>query len=1471
MANDTVNLTEMSDVSAILRLFEEHHVAPTFDPVPYLSRLAELLETETENYLKMDPDPFDDRNPSRNPNCSFGHMLKIIFKKEIFMQKLVGDYLRDTYWTRLGISTRDSRELNTAAARLVLDLMPGLEVSVVFQDTEGLINRLFSWAEKGPEPLQSYATGLLAAAMELQDLAANFRELNAHLAPLMLKRLWEIQKRCAEEKKNDELGKIKRFSKFSSDQPSTSSKTPKNTASSKSRASSSSKVPKDEDAELMPGPEPADGASDKGKLPKNNKAKKFQGRIKGSKERKSGNASLNGSAMNDSSNSSWAEMESYVIGTYQMHPLTDSTRQILILRYLTPMGEYQELLVHMFEQKALDLILNYIDFDETQDSRLSFEALKYLGALLCHKKFAIEFIHHQGLHRLLEIPRPSIAATGVAMCLYYIAYCEDAMERVCLLPDHVIQELVRYALWLLECSHESGRCHATMFFGTSFQFRIILEQFDAQDGLRRLYNMISTLSILSMEDASDLLDDDESHAARQTVRHVCAALKRYFEIHLAGKVEHLQRIRVREMGGSPHPSTPPYKAIKLNADQIIDLITTAQELLPFRASWSPVNEFVSLGGIPLLLQVIAISYLWNFTGRAETVRSALDVLAVCSVSFRVQMLFCDRIQIPDDANAVGINILLGAAEGDIVADPEVQRAALCVLIHCVCAPVHRVGGSVGRFNGSAKRRSVASRTSEEVLNQVWECVRSHNGIMVLMDLLSVKTPITDADSIRALACKALLGLARSENARQIMGKLPLFTSGQLQVLMREPVLQDKRQEHVKFQKFGLELLEQVSGRIKSNVNEFELSLAKIHKADVVAQTRIQFNEKQLLQLIHQHLLSKNMVESASILMKEAGLPPLPLKQASSNFPPYRATGNTPSTPSRTGRVNSQGAVALPSTPVAVPSTSTPTQQMGIIKVNLSSSRRLRPGMPSPGPQPGVNSQHRALQKVTNWDSPTTMNKSLGAANVSTGETSRGVSLDAIVTEYLMNQHALCKTPMVTCPQFDLFQPHKCPDAKSKNTAPANFALRVQKRAIHPRFGGLDGARMDRKLVYSRFRPVRTFRNDSETFTCCAFSPCEQFLMIGNQTGELKLYNVNTAVEEATYQCHENYLFNIEPNWTGDLLLTSGMYRPPYSCLWAVGDFFDMKYSFEEEEYVEFSKTVQDKIVGTKGETATVYDVATGKKLLSLTPTTSNNYSKNRATFHPSDELILSDGVLWDAVSGTQIHKFDKLNQSLSGTFHPNGLEIISSSEVWDIRTYHLLRTVPTLDQCQVTFSASGDVIYAVHLEEESREEPMYDSSFKTLDAGDYSSIATIDVKRCIYGLCSNKYDTQIAVVENSREFNTPSESIVRLYDVGRLRDDEDVGSEVEEEEGDDDGGASENSDDDLEMLDELVNGGGDEDGIDVDIDSSDSSDDGQFGDSDDDDDDDDDDSNSYFGSSDEFDEELFSLNADSNSSGSSST
>jgi DDB1- and CUL4-associated factor 1 len=124
-----------------------------------------------------------------------------------------------------------------------------------------------------------------------------------------------------------------------------------------------------------------------------------------------------------------------------------------------------------------------------------------------------------------------VAATGVSIALYYLAYCEDAMERICSMQQKTITELVKYALWLLGSSHDSGRCHATMFFGLSFQFKRMLDEFDAQDGLRKMYNVISVLRILAATDDYNLSDDEEI-AARQVVRHVSVALKKYFESHL---------------------------------------------------------------------------------------------------------------------------------------------------------------------------------------------------------------------------------------------------------------------------------------------------------------------------------------------------------------------------------------------------------------------------------------------------------------------------------------------------------------------------------------------------------------------------------------------------------------------------------------------------------------------------------------------------------------------------------------------------------------------------------------------------------------------------------------------------------------------------------------------------------------------------------------------------------------------------
>lgn len=55
------------------------------------------------------------------------------------------------------------------------------------------------------------------------------------------------------------------------------------------------------------------------------------------------------------------------------------------------------------------------------------------------------------------------------------------------------------------------------------------------------------------------LTEDQMFTQRQSARHVCVALKKYFECHLVLKVNELKRSHARSEGGSPHHEIPAYK------------------------------------------------------------------------------------------------------------------------------------------------------------------------------------------------------------------------------------------------------------------------------------------------------------------------------------------------------------------------------------------------------------------------------------------------------------------------------------------------------------------------------------------------------------------------------------------------------------------------------------------------------------------------------------------------------------------------------------------------------------------------------------------------------------------------------------------------------------------------------------------------------------------------------------------------
>jgi HIV-1 Vpr-binding protein len=143
-----------------------------------------------------------------------------------------------------------------------------------------------------------------------------------------------------------------------------------------------------------------------------------------------------------------------------------------------------------------------------------------------------------------------------------------------------------------------------------------------------------------------------------------------------------------------------------------------------------------------------------------------------------------------------------------------------------------------------------------------------------------------------------------------------------------------------------------------------------------------------------------------------------------------------------------------------------------------------------GNSPHPMLQHRSLQKQITNDAylASTSSRTLDILDQQSGN---GTTLDTIITEYLTNQHALCKHPMATCPQFDLFLPHKCPDPRPNRHSgmSMNFATRFFKKQA-----GFSSTRLDRRLVHSNFSAARVIRAQDQDFffTCCDFTVSQIF-------------------------------------------------------------------------------------------------------------------------------------------------------------------------------------------------------------------------------------------------------------------------------------------------------------------------------------------------------------------------------------------
>ncbi|XP_058091268.1 DDB1- and CUL4-associated factor homolog 1 isoform X2 [Magnolia sinica] len=185
---------------------------------------------------------------------------------------------------------------------------------------------------------------------------------------------------------------------------------------------------------------------------------------------------------------------------------------------------------------------------------------------------------------------------------------------------------------------------------------------------------------------------------------------------------------------------------------------------------------------------------------------------------------------------------------------------------------------------------------EQGYRQARDAVRANNGIKVLLHLLHPRifTPPASLDCLRALACRVLLGLARDNTIAHILTKLQV--GKKLSELIRDSGSQVSGTEQGRWQaelaQVAIELIAIVtnSGRASTlaATDAAAPTLRRIERAAIAAATPISYHSRELLLLIHEHLQASGLTTTATSLLKEAQLTPLP-SLASPHPLPYQAS------------------------------------------------------------------------------------------------------------------------------------------------------------------------------------------------------------------------------------------------------------------------------------------------------------------------------------------------------------------------------------------------------------------------------------------------------------------------------------------------------------------------------------------------------------------------------------------------------
>eukprot|EP00775_Hariotina_reticulata_P010780 gene10779-10936_t len=316
----------------------------------------------------------------------------------------------------------------------------------------------------------------------------------------------------------------------------------------------------------------------------------------------------------------------------------------------------------------------------------------------------------------------SHTSMGLSLALFGLASLPLAFERTCALPPPVPSDLVAAGLSLLAASNDAARKNAALYFDAAVHYPVLLEGFDAAEGLHRLLYPLRHVVALLQQDG----DPAQLRAERQVAYHASRALLQYIRAHLMLHMTSLQR-RLRD-GQVPVAPPQPHKPLNTSAaavDEVVVALSSDAKLAEafVRTRWSLLERVSEQNLVGLILELVRL--------------------------------------MPGEERYYSDICLYG-----LEAPPALELGPSAV--------AHPGRPSLG---DALEAGYAAAR----------QAVRSSNGIRVLLMLLQTQQHLAPAaaDRVRALACSAVLGLARDSSIRHILTKLQV--SKLLAELVREPV------------------------------------------------------------------------------------------------------------------------------------------------------------------------------------------------------------------------------------------------------------------------------------------------------------------------------------------------------------------------------------------------------------------------------------------------------------------------------------------------------------------------------------------------------------------------------------------------------------------------------------------------------------------------------------------------------------